>query len=135
MSDMVFIKGREDSPVTLLAHVQGADGLDITQDGVQSLSYQVWQYDTREECENDIEQTAIGTEVSLTVASTIYDELQTGGGWEADDEGYNLRFVLPADKLPVGGKWYRVEVWIVDGDDLEYLAALYGIEARPTAKS
>lgn len=132
---MTKVRGREDSPITLRAHIKGLNGADITQASLSSIAYQVFEYASESECVDDSDGTEVGTSASLTVSAVVTDTLQTGNGWTADSEGYNFAFTLPKARLENGGKWYRVEVWMTPASGEEFLGALFGVYAGATAKS
>ena len=92
----------EDSGPILMARVVGAAGTAITQATCSTITYVVV----------DI---ATGTTVSngsLTIASVVFDTLQTDSIWTKDTTGYNFKTVLTAAMVPTGGATYRVEVKI-----------------------
>lgn len=132
---MTKVQGREDQPTVLMAHVKGLNAADIAQAAIDSMLFQVWQYDTEEACEEDDDGTEVGEATALTVADCVFDTLKTDYGWDADDEGYNVRFTLPKARLPTGNKWYRVELWITPATGEQFLGGLWGILARAVAKS
>lgn len=134
-ASMTKVKGREDSPIILRAHIKGLDGLDINQASLQSIYYRTFEYGSESNCEDDINGTEVGTQASLDKTSVVFDELQTGNGWTADDEGYNFAFALPKARLPNGNKWVRVEVWMPPVVGEEFLGALFGILVGAVAKS
>lgn len=87
-------KAWESTPLTMLARIQNA-GANITQAGIASISYAV--------------KNAAGTATSsgtLTVASVVYDTLQTGARWTKDNTGYNFLGTLPAACFPAAGLHY-----------------------------
>lgn len=91
--------GYEDSGVTLMARVVGSDGNNLTQAATTAITCKV--YD------------GSGTNTlspTVTVASAIFDTLQTDARWTADATGYNFRFEVPATAFPSAKKGrHRVE--------------------------
>ena len=70
-----------------MARIKKASGAYIQQVDISSISLEVWRIypDTRQPG-----RTAGPT--SLTVASVVFDTLQTGGLWEVDEDGYNFLY-------------------------------------------
>lgn len=90
----------EDSAVTLRDRVVGSDGDAIQQADVSSIAYAV----------RDItDPSTTVASGSLTVASVVYDTLQTDD-WTVDSTGYNFMTTLSGTCFPSGDKIYRVEV-------------------------
>lgn len=52
--------------------------------------------------------TALST-TTLTIASVVYDAIQTGGVWTVDPTGYNGLDFLPASTFPINGHNYLVQ--------------------------
>lgn len=90
----------EDSPVTLRDRVVDASGDAIQQADVSSIAYAV---------RDTADPSTVVASGSLTVASVVYDTLQTGG-WTVDGTGYNFAATLAGSCFPSGDKIYRVEV-------------------------
>jgi hypothetical protein len=94
---------------TLLARVVGADGSAIQQADIASAKYSVYLLD---DDDPDAATAVTGHEgVSIEVASLIFDTLQTGGGWEVDETGYNFKHVLDVSAnqaFSVAGRSYRI---------------------------
>lgn len=87
------------SGVTLLARLRGQDGSLVTRASLSSISYSV---------ANLTAGTVLGTG-SLTVSSTVFDDLQTDARWTQDTanrpgpdgaSGYNFAATLPASLFP-----------------------------------
>ena len=97
------IKGTiwEDTGPYMMARITGNDGANVTQSDVSSISYVV------------VDMTDTDTAVAsgtLTVASVIYDTLQSGDSrWTEDSTGYNFGFTLAATAFPTGARTYRVD--------------------------
>ena len=93
------ITAAEDSEVTFRDRIIDQSGDAIQQADVASIAYRV------------ADVTAPSTVVasgSLTVASVVYDTLQTTD-WTADATGYNFKASLAGTCFPSGEKAYRVE--------------------------
>jgi len=97
----------ESCGVTYMARIVGDDGALVTQAtfGGGSIAYKVFDTD------NGNAETGSGT---LTVADVVFNTVQTDDAWPYDD-GYNVRYVLPASCFPVGGHLYRVELIYTPG--------------------
>jgi len=121
-------EGFEDSPMILMDRCTNPNTALTTQSSLSSLTYRVDQYDS----EADADACANGTEVvddtALTIASVIYDTLQTTG-WTVDATGYNLRFTLPGTARPTGNKWHRVEV-IGTASAVPFTMAVWVVETK-----
>lgn len=72
------------SGAALYARVTNSAGTAITQATLTSIHYKV----------NDLTSGTRGTKTSLTIASVIFDVLQTGEGWDVDSTGYNFATVI-----------------------------------------
>lgn len=103
MPDARPIRGSvwEDSGCSLMARVLGVDGANITQASISSITYAVHNADTGAE---------VVASTSLTVASVVFDTLQTDSRWHVDSTGYNFRMDAPAASFPTGNTRYHVEV-------------------------
>ncbi|NQU23631.1 MAG: hypothetical protein HQ567_20300 [Candidatus Nealsonbacteria bacterium] len=112
MADAADIHGTafKNGSATLLARVVGADGAPITQADVASASYSVYLLDDRDA---DARAAVTGHDgVALSVASIVFNSLQTDSLWTVDATGYNFRHVLDASAnqaLPTAGRRYLVE--------------------------
>lgn len=90
----------EDSGHSVMARVTGNDAANITQSDITSISYTVHDLKTGE-------QTVTST---LTVATVVFDSLQTDARWTADSTGYNFRYDITASELPNGDREYKFEI-------------------------
>lgn len=90
----------EDVGVCIMARVVGNDAAAITQATISSISHKVTDLNTN---------TAL-TSGALTVASVVYDTLQTDARWTADTTGYNFAYVIPDTVIASGGTSVVVDV-------------------------
>ena len=77
-----------------LGHIQ-VNGLDISQSGISAAAYTVIYSDG----------TVEANEVALTVANVVFNTLQTGPEWTADNAGYNLAVIIPGASFPQAGDY------------------------------
>ena len=122
----------EGTPKVVMARVVGAAATAITQDSINAISYIADQYDSEDEAVRDSNPTSIQTETSAgSVASLVYNTMQTDNDWEADDTGYNFKLTLPPATFPAGNKWVRVEVWCdpTTGDDFIGFVGVFEVVA------
>jgi len=92
----------EDGGATPLARVTGADGAAITQASLTSISYKVF----------DLNSTTPSTAVAtgtVTIATSVFDTLQTDAIWSEDTSGYNFKHTIASTVFTTGGHAYRVE--------------------------
>lgn len=101
------IRIREGDAPKLMARVVGPENTPLTQSLVSSIAWTLY----------DLRSTTPGTAVdsgSLTVASVIFDSLQTSdAAWTEDDTGYNFAYQFPADTFAMsssGPGRYRLEI-------------------------
>ena len=126
----------ESTPKVLMTRIVGTAATAITQSTLAAISYLVKRYSTKADAENDADGTVVVSETALTLASVVYNTLQTDNDWTntADSVGYNFKMALPAAALPVAGQWYVVEVWCdpISGDD--FIGGLFFLHCRPTRR-
>lgn len=91
----------EDYPTQLMARIVGNDGSYITQATISTITYKV--IDTSD-------GTVVVSNGSMTVASVVFDTMQSDSRWELDDVGYNFRAEIAGASFPSSGRVYRVEV-------------------------
>lgn len=91
------------SPVT-------TEGNLITQADVSSIAVRVF----------DADKSQIGSTLTPSASSTVFDTLQTSGTWGNLKDGGNFRYTVPGTYFPIGGTTNRVEVVITlaDGNKL-----------------
>jgi hypothetical protein len=93
----------EDSGVRWMARILAVSGSAILQANVSTIAYSVF------DKSDPTTATATGT---LTIASVIFDTLQTDSRWTKDETGYNFAWNVPASIFATGDKTYRIEVKI-----------------------
>jgi len=89
----------EDSGLTCMARIQGADASNITQATTSAITLAVFK---------NANTTATYT-ASLTVADVVYDSLQTDSRWSKDSTGYNFRYAVVASVFDTGDATYTIE--------------------------
>lgn len=100
-SDITRGVGWEDEDATFLARLT-LNGSNITQSVISSIQRKIFDLD------GPTPTTATDT-TSLTVASAIFNTLQTDGRWTVDGTGYNFRDNVVASFFPSGDRRYRIE--------------------------
>lgn len=88
----------EGSECWLMQRVVGADAAVITQASVSAVSYTVY-----------TGTTVVVASTALTIATVIFDTLQTDAKWTVDATGYNFLQILPRTAIPDGGTVYTVQ--------------------------
>lgn len=110
MTQIVDPKGfriQEDTDAFLMARVTGSDGTALQQADISTITYSTFDL-------ND-PSTAVADGVSLTVASVVFDTLQTSDArWTADTTGYNLGWTAPASLFPTGNRMVRIQAKITE---------------------
>lgn len=90
----------EDGGATCMARVTGQDAANITKASITSIGYSAF----------DSEATGAAVDTAaLTVASVVFDSLQTDARWTKDAPGYNFRHEVPASALTTGNHTYIIE--------------------------
>lgn len=91
----------EGSGVRWMARVTGGNGANIVQADVSSIAFSVY----------DLADTDAATATgALSVASVVFDSLQTDARWTVDSIGYNFAWDMAYTIFEDGGTTYRVEV-------------------------
>lgn len=83
------------SGFSLLGRGKMADGSYFTQAKFSTITIAAY--------EKNSDGTLVVAETSLTIASVIFDTLQTDDRWTKDSTGYNFRYDAAASFLPSGG--------------------------------
>lgn len=101
---------RESNSKKLMAYVTNLDEVPVGVATLDTITYRAWQYESEYNAQNDVDGEEIGEETELEVAEVIFDDLQTGGGWPANQStGFNFSAVIPGARFPEGGTWVRIE--------------------------
>ncbi len=91
----------EDSGHSIMARITGNSATNIAQADITSIAY------TIHDMTDNVTTEASGT---MTVATVVFDALQTDARWTEDSTGYNFRYDIPASELPNGDRTYRFEI-------------------------
>jgi len=93
---------------TFMARMQGSTGGNLVQASLSSIACQV----------RDISLSSTAAPVfsstALTIASVVFDTLQTDSRWTKDATGYNFRHTLGSSVLATGSHTYRAEYKFVE---------------------
>jgi hypothetical protein len=94
----------------LMARIVGAGGANIVRADITAIRYSVYLLDDQD----PDARTAVANHdnVALSVASVVFDSLQTDATWTVDTTGYNFKHVLNVSSSPafsVAGRRYLVE--------------------------
>jgi len=98
----------EDSGVTLMSRIVGHDAANIAQADVTSATRKVFL------------NGATNSSTTLTVASVVFDTLQTDARWTVDSTGYNFADVVDDDVFTAGDGVYTVEYKITPATGADY---------------
>jgi hypothetical protein len=95
---------------TLMARIVGANGVNITQADIATISYSAFLLDDR----NPDSRTPVTghSAITLPVYQVVFNTLQNDATWTVDSIGYNFRHVLDTAVHPVfavAGRRYLVE--------------------------
>ncbi len=142
MSKTYFGQCYEDTPKVIYARITNTADAAITQATLSTLTYRVDRYTSREDAVNCQDGSEVLGAQSLTIASTIFDTLQTGNGWPAQDTlGYNFKATIPPTAFPDSedaegnGYWYRVEVWCDPASGDDFLGGVWVFQCFATARA
>ena len=95
--------------ITNMARITGADAANITQSDISSGTYSVFLLNDQDA---DDRTATLHTDLPLTIASVIFDTLQTDARWTEDDTGYNFRHTVDVSSstaFETAGRRYLVE--------------------------
>lgn len=104
----------EDQDLVVMARVKGVDRQLIIQSTLSSISVTVTDLSNGEQ---------VSTALAPSVASTVFDTLQTDARWTKDRTGYNFRYTIPGTYFPSGGRDYWVEVEFTPASGSVFTAA------------
>lgn len=98
---------------TLLGRVVDSTNTALTQSAISSITYSIYLLDDQ----NPDTRTAVANHsaVALTVASVIFNTLQTDSVWSKDSTGYNFKHTIPIATyvaFAIAGRNYLVEYTI-----------------------
>lgn len=117
----------EDNPLTVVDHVKmrsGANAVDITQallsatpaSSGAAIAFRVFEYASQADLLSDTGAVEIGTSANVSVATAVFDTLQTNELWTDNggdpNDGFNLLIDVPPARFPDPSKWYRIEITI-----------------------
>lgn len=109
-----IVEGRvvERSSVALMARIRNPNtGSYISQASLSTVTFEVHKGD-------DI----VTAETSLTIASVVYNSLQTTLGWSRDTTGYNFRYVIDGANFPDEGTYEVVVKFTPSSGNVFYVA-------------
>lgn len=109
----------EDGGATTLARILGLDGDLIVQADVSTITCLVY----------DITSAASIITPTVTVASAVFDTLQTDARWSVDTTGFNFSYALPATAFPTGEHDYRIEYKFTPASGAAYFV-VYQVHSR-----
>lgn len=126
----------EDGGITLMDRVLGNAGTAITQASISTLALKVYECASEEDALAADGDEVVGVGGSLTVASQVYDTLQTASPWNSttDATGYNFRYDVPANHMPTGSRWYRFEFKFTPTSGAPFWV-VWVVKAEPIATS
>jgi len=116
MADAVDILGTvfKNGTATLLARVVGGDDTPLVQADVSAITYSIHELDRH------VPDTRVAVanhqSVSVSVAASIFDTLQTDSRWTADETGYNFLHTIDIatnNAFEKAGTLYLVEYTIL----------------------
>lgn len=115
----------EDSACTILARVYGNAGTAITQSALASITCKVFDVDS------STPDTAVAAP-TVTIASSVFDTLQTDARWTQDTTGFNFAHVLAASIFTTGDHYYRAEYLFTpsSGEVFRLVANIYCVPIR-----
>ena len=90
----------EDSAFNVMARVYGNNAELVTAASMSTVTWAVT--DMRSDAE-------IVAPTALVVSSVVFDSLQTGDEWDADEIGYNFLHTVPASTFTDGGVRAQIE--------------------------
>jgi len=123
LTEPTYARIWEDGGATMMARVTNDSAGNVVRSDVTSIAYNVF----------DLSSTTPGTAVSsdsLTVASVVYNSLQTGGLWSKDSTGYNFKDTRPASIFSEPNHRYQIE-YIFNPASGEDFPVVFQVLTRP----
>ena len=129
MATVTKIKSFEDNHITLMARVTDGDGVNITQSAISTITYTI----------TNLATGTVGSPVSLTVSSVVFDSLQEtalgGNRWTEDATGYNFKHAIAGTNFAAPSTTYRVEHLFTPASGNAFFAGVFEITTRPIRTS
>lgn len=114
-----------------MARIVGNDAANITQASLSAITRYVYNITDLTEAITNLQSSSDGG-AGMTIASHVYDTLQTDSKWDTDTTGYNFAYSVPAEELPEGNQTYRFE-FIFEPVSGEEFPVVFEIETKPLA--
>lgn len=104
-----------------LARIRNSSGSYLTQATTTSIACTVYDITSG---------TAVSSSTpTVTVATCVFDTIQTGSQWTKDSTGYNFRHAMPAATFATAGKLYQVS-YVVTPSSGEAFEFRYVVTAK-----
>lgn len=126
-TDIVTAVVWEDNDVTCLARVQLA-GVNATQAVFASIKRNIYDIDSATPTTNLDGST-------LTIASVVFDTLQTDGRWTEDETGYNFRTTVAGSIFTTANHRYRIECEAVGASGEKFKCGVFQALTKDTLSS
>lgn len=138
MSMIFYGECDQDSPLPIYGQIiSQITKVLVTQSTVSSLLVRVYEYASKADAESNTNGTQIGSDITLTKTSVIFDALQTTDPGDkmitTKGTGYNFATILPAASFPEGDKWYRADLRITPSSGDEYTGGKWVLECQARA--
>ena len=98
------------SPKSILERIE-LDGVVANVAAITNVRLRFFEYDTYEDAARDTGGIEIGTVLTYASADCMFNTLQKDAMWNRHDaRGYNCSLDIPANRVPNGGTYVRVEI-------------------------